>query len=87
MLDIEWTGTSYSDEVDNLEGALYQTERFIKSRTDLDLGVFYEAMLVEIDDNIDNGPFCTLWTEAEHYFSELAFEGWISKPVHFSLVC
>ena len=85
MLDIEWTATSYT--IDNLEDALYQTEQFLKSKTDLDLDVFYAKMLTEIDDNIDSGPFTTLWTEAEHYFSRIAFEGWMSYPDNCSLVC
>ncbi len=87
MLDIEWTGASYTDEIDNLEDALDRTERFIRSKTDLDLDVFYEKMLMEIDDNIDNGPFYDLWLDAEHYFSKIAFKGWLSVPVNFSLVC
>lgn len=87
MLDIEWTGASYTDEIDNLEDALDRTERFIRSKTDLDLDVFYEKMLMEIDDNIDNGPFYDLWLDAEHYFAQIAFEGWSSVPENWSLVC
>ena len=87
MIDIEWTGTSYENKIDNLNDALDQTERWIESKTDLDLDVFYEKMLLEIDDNIDNGPFCTLWIEAEHCFSKIAFKGWLSVPDNFSLVC
>jgi|11_taG_2_1085331.scaffolds.fasta_scaffold146414_2 hypothetical protein len=87
MLDIEWSGTSHTDEIDNIKHALDQTECFLKKNTHLDLGVFYEALLSEIDEGVDSGPFCELWIEAEHYFSKIAFEGWSSVPDNWSLVC
>jgi len=86
MLDIEWTGASYTDEIENISKALDKTERFLKNKTGLDLKLFYEAVLAEIDDNMDNGPFCDLWIDAEHYFAEIAFEDWASVPENFSLV-
>ena len=87
MLDIEWSGASYTDEIENISKALDKTERFLKNKTDLDLEIVYQNMIIEIDEGIDAGPFYDLWLDAEHYFSEIAFEGWSSVPENWSLVC
>lgn len=87
MLDIEWTGASYTDEIENISKALDKTERFLKNKTDLDLEIVYQNMIIEIDEGINDGPFYDLWLDAEHYFAQIAFEGWSSVPENWSLVC
>lgn len=87
MLDIEFTGASYTDEIENLSKVLDKTERFLKNKTDLDLEIVYQNVIIEIDEGIDDGPFYDLWIDAEHYFAEIAFEGWVSVPENWSLVC
>lgn len=86
-LDIEWTGKSYSDQIDSLSGALNLTEHYIRQIANCDLQCLYKKTLAEADNGDDKGPASLLWLNAESFFAEIAFSEWHTMPDNWSLIC
>ncbi len=83
-LDIQWSGRSYSDQIENLDAALSAASDFITSKGELPSKVYGDVLSACEEDG--EAPVMDLWTEAERVFAAIAFEGWMTEPDGWSLV-
>ena len=83
-LGIEWSGKSFSDDIEQLNVALDATETFLR-KSDYEPDALYRAMLIEAENNNQIGPATSAWLKAELYFSKIAFADWHTTPDNWSL--
>ena len=82
-LQIEWTGKSYTDQIDNLSAAYRAAESVFD--IDIDGQTVYKLHQLDTAEGRTDTAACEIWNKAEAAFANVAFSEWAEWPENWLL--